>query len=151
MSKDFSGQVERVSKSQPRMIEYNISLNDLRNAPKPGTRYEQVPKKKAKPNGRRPARMAQMLAFAHRLQNALDSGEVEDQAGLATRFGLTRTRVTRLLDLTLLAPDIQEEILFMESENGEEPISERTLKAIVREPSWEEQRKAWRQYRAQQN
>ena len=41
----------------------------------------------------------------------------------------------------LLAPDIQEEILFMETENGEEPISERMLEAIVRESSWDDQRK----------
>jgi len=150
MTKDFSRQVERVPESNPGVVAYRISLDDLRRTPKPGTRCERAPKKKAKPKGRRSTKMAQMLALAHRLQDALDNGEVEDHAGLATRFGLTRTKVTRLLDITWLAPDIQEEILFTGSENGEEPISERMLEAIVRESSWDDQRKAWRQHSAQQ-
>jgi ParB-like chromosome segregation protein Spo0J len=71
---------------------------------------------------RRPARLAIMLAFAHKIQQAIDRGAVRDRAEVARRLGLTRARVTQHLDLTLLAPDIQEQILFAESVDGLEPM-----------------------------
>jgi len=55
---------------------------------------------------RRPARVAIMLALAHKIQQAIDGGVVRDRAEVARRLGLTRARVTQLLDLALLAPDI---------------------------------------------
>jgi len=77
---------------------------------------------------RRPARVAVMLALAHKIQDAIDRGVVRDRAEVARRLGLTRARVTQLMDLTLLAPDVQEQILFAESVDGREPISERQLR-----------------------
>jgi len=96
---------------------------------------------------RRPARVAQMLALAHQLQGALEGGEFKDQAALARQFGLTRGRITKLLDLTLLAPDIQEEVLFLEADNGREPLTEREIHAVTRHLNWAEQRRAWREMR----
>ncbi|MFO8071273.1 MAG: hypothetical protein R6V85_05290 [Polyangia bacterium] len=81
-----------------------------------------------------------MLALAHDLQDKLDCGEHEDQAAAARALGLTRSRLTRLLDLALLAPDIQKEVLFLEAVDGKEPVTERTLREIVRHSSWAEQR-----------
>ncbi|NCO56853.1 MAG: hypothetical protein GW783_10805 [Deltaproteobacteria bacterium] len=43
---------------------------------------------------RRPARVAVMLALAHKIQDAIDRGTVRDRAELARRLGLTRARVT---------------------------------------------------------
>jgi len=40
------------------------------------------------------------------------------------------------MDLTLLAPDIQERILFLESVDGVEPMSERELRRIGCRRSW---------------
>ena len=54
---------------------------------------------------RRPAHVARMLALAHHLQRAIDRGLVPDRATVACRLGLTRARVTQLIDL-LLAPDL---------------------------------------------
>ena len=85
---------------------------------------------------RRPARVAVMLALAHKIQRAIDRGAVRDRAEVARRLGLTRARVTQLLDLTLLAPDIQEEILLAESVGGVEPMSERAVRAAVRVENW---------------
>lgn len=92
---------------------------------------------------RRPARVAVMLALGHRIQAALDSGEYKDQAAAARAFGVTRMRVTQFLNLTFLAPDIQEEILFMKAIAGREPLGERDLREVVRRESWAEQRQAW--------
>jgi ParB-like chromosome segregation protein Spo0J len=84
-----------------------------------------------------------MLALAHRMQAMLDSGEVEDQATLARRLGFSRARVTQLLDLLLLAPDIQEEILFAQVSPGRDPVTEHGLREVVRASLWAEQRDIW--------
>lgn len=92
---------------------------------------------------RRPAKVARMLALAHHLQNAIDRGTVRDRAEVARRLGFTRARITHLLDLTLLAPDLQERILCLEATDGVEPISERALRAVAHAGSWGDQRRAW--------
>jgi hypothetical protein len=89
---------------------------------------------------RRPARVAIMLALAHKIQHAIDRGAVRDRAEAARRLALTRARVTQLIDLTLLAPDIQERILFAESVEGQEAMAERAVRAAVRVESWAKQR-----------
>jgi hypothetical protein len=89
---------------------------------------------------RRPAKVARMLALAHRLEAAITAGEFADRADVARHLGFTRARVTQLLDLTLLAPDIQEAVLEMEAVDGVEPVSERQLRAVVRLAGWGEQR-----------
>jgi hypothetical protein len=91
---------------------------------------------------RRPARVAVMLALAHKIQQAIDAGTVRDRAEIARRLGFTRARVTHLMDLTLLAPDLQEQVLGQEAVDGVEPISERALRAISRKRCWPEQRAA---------
>jgi hypothetical protein len=73
-----------------------------------------------------------------------------DLAHAARVFGLTRARVTQLVNLTLLAPAIQEEILAMPPvTKGRDPITERSLRAIVAEPLWERQVVMWKRHRKQ--
>lgn len=91
---------------------------------------------------RRPARVAVMLALAHKIQEAIARGKVRDQADVARRLGFTRARLTHLLDLLLLAPDVQESVLFLEAVDGVQPISERALRAVAHLRSWEQQRTA---------
>ena len=55
------------------------------------------------PVPRRPLRVAQMLALAHKAQTLIDSNSVQSRAELARRLGFTRARVSQLLGLTLLA------------------------------------------------
>lgn len=96
------------------------------------------------PPPRRPPRAAQMLALAHELQGLIDSGEVRDRATLARHLGLTRARVTQILDLLLLAPDIQEAVLL-----GPAPAAtERRLRAVALEGVWAAQRRLWRKFHA---
>ena len=92
----------------------------------------------------RPARVALMLALAHAIQDAVDRGVVSNQAEAAERLGWSRARISQLLDLTLLAPDLQEQILFSEAVDGREPFSEQGLRGVVRLESWAEQRVAWK-------
>lgn len=57
-------------------------------------------------------RIAHVVALAHAINAALERGEARSQVELAAATGFTGARVTQLLDLTLLAPDIQERLVF---------------------------------------
>ena len=92
---------------------------------------------------RRPAKVARMLALAHHLQGAVDRGLVADRAAVARKLGLTRARVTQLLDLLLLAPDLQMRVLELEAVDGVEPLAERQLRVVVAAGTWPQQRATW--------
>lgn len=93
-------------------IIFTGSFHRVRRGNKPIT-LESKPPNPVKPV-RKPARVARILAFAHKVKQAIEDGEYEDQADTARQLGLTRTRVSQLIDLTWLSPSIQEEILFLE-------------------------------------
>lgn len=88
----------------------------------------------------RPLRVARTLALAHVFRELIDARVVRDQAELASLTGFTRARITQMLDLTLLAPDIQESVLAAEVEGGADNISGRELRKIAAERSWARQR-----------
>ncbi len=95
-----------------------------------------------------PIPLAYTLAFAHHMEMLISSGEVKDRAELARIFGLSRARVTQIMNLTLLAPDIQELILFAETRADETDagfMTERAVRQLVAMADWGEQRKTWRQ------
>ncbi len=91
----------------------------------------------------RPARVARVLALAHRLRDLLDTGQFETHTALARSLAIAVPRLTQLLQLTFLAPDIQEAVLDLEAVDGVEPLTERRLRGIVVD-DWMAQRKAWR-------
>ena len=62
--------------------------------------------------------------MSHKFQRLIDEGKVEDRAELSRQLGASRARSTQMLDLTLLALDIQAEILFMKAADGVELLSE---------------------------
>jgi hypothetical protein len=84
---------------------------------------------------------AQSLALGHRLQRALDRGEVRSHRELAARMGVSHTRVSMLISLTFLAPAIQEILLAGGPETTR--VGFHPLLRISRLASWAEQRKAW--------
>lgn len=93
---------------------------------------------------RRPAVVAVQLALAITWDRALARGELVSRQAIAQSTGLTRARITQLMDLTLLAPDIQEAVLFLEAVNGSEPLGEHTLRKVLRAGCWASQREVWR-------
>ena len=105
-------------------------------------------------SARRPARtatgriprVARMLGLAHRIDAMIRSRELRDLADAARTLGLTRARVTQIMNLLLLAPEIQEAILTAEPiKSGRDPVSERSLRLIVAEPEWERQIELWKE------
>jgi hypothetical protein len=86
-------------------------------------------------------RVVRLMALAIKFQEMVDRGEVRDYADLARLGYVTRARLTQIMNLLLLAPDIQEALL---SSNFTERciITERHLRIVVQTILWEDQRKA---------
>jgi hypothetical protein len=70
-------------------------------------------------------------------------GEFRDYADVARQHGLTRARLTQVMNLLLLAPDIQADVLSLRFPPGREPVTERHLHLVLRSPVWAEQRAVW--------
>ncbi len=88
-------------------------------------------------------RVARMLALAHRWNGLIRSGAVRDQAALAALVGVSRARITQVMDLLRLAPDIQDEILFLEGGRAGGGLRHRDLLPIAALPLWRDQRWVW--------
>ena len=73
---------------------------------------------------------------------------VYDYADLARLGHVTRARVTQIMNLLNLAPDIQEEILYQpRTASDRDPISERQVRSLVAEPDWRRQQRMWREHK----
>ncbi len=95
-------------------------------------------------------RAARLMALAIRLEELIRSGHVPSYAALARLVGVSRARVTQIANLTLLAPDVQEAILFLPpAVKGPGWITERGLRPLVAEPDWVKQRGLWESLRGQ--
>ncbi len=75
--------------------------------------------------------MAQLLRQAVEWRALLESGKASNQAAIARREGITRARVTQVLGMLRLAPEIQQHILSMPKTLGRQTISERALRSIT--------------------
>ena len=88
------------------------------------------------PAGRVP-RVVRLLALAHRIDEMIRTGQIEDLATAARLCGVTRARMTQISNLLLLAPEIQEEILDLPPvTTGRDSVTERNLRNVVAEPDW---------------
>ena len=94
-------------------------------------------------------RIARLMALALRYEGLIRRGDIQDYASLA-RFGLvSRARITQIMNLLNLAPDIQEEILFLpRTLKGRDPITERDIRSITAVPKWVMQRRMWSRLKA---
>jgi len=93
--------------------------------------------------GRRP-RVARLMALAIKFDGLVRNGEVKDYADLARLGQVTRARITQIMNLLQLAPDIQEQLLFLPPvQFGRDPISLRELQSICLTFDWKNQQKAW--------
>lgn len=92
-------------------------------------------------------RITRLMALAIRIQELVDRGEVTDYAEMARHSQVTRARMTQIMDLLLLAPDIQTEILSLpRTTSGRDPIGEKRLRSIAAVPDWRKQRKMWEEF-----
>jgi hypothetical protein len=89
--------------------------------------------------GRRPQipRITRLMALAIKFQAMVERREVRDYADLARLGYVTRARLTQIMNLLLLAPDIQERVLFGIQSSG---CTEKALRVICAQVYWPDQR-----------
>jgi hypothetical protein len=91
-------------------------------------------------------RIARLLALAIRFDGLIRSGAVADYAALAELGHVSRARITQIMNLSLLAPDIQEQILFLpRTRNGRDSLRLAMLQPIALSPDWGRQRRLWKE------
>lgn len=136
---------DRAETSAPKMLlKFEVHKTQKRGRKKLAQGSAPEPEGTESGTGRVP-RISKLMALAIHLQNLVAKGAIRDYAEIARLTGLTRARVTQIMNLNLLAPRIQEEILFMPRiHSGHDPITERDLRSITQEPLWDRQLKAWR-------
>ena len=90
-------------------------------------------------------RVSRLMALAIRFEELIRSGEVIGYAELAALGYVTRARMSQIMSLLCLAPDIQEEVLFLpQILQGRDPIQLRDLLLIAVVPDWRKQRLRWK-------
>ena len=100
----------------------------IRPAPKPG----RVP------------RVARLLALAHRFHCLLRDRVLQNCVEIARLGHVTPARISQVMSLLFLAPDIQEPILFWPRiTQGRDPIRLADLLPIAQELDWSRQRTLW--------
>ena len=82
---------------------------------------------------KQPTRLARMLALAHLVERKVESGELKDYAEAARTLGISRARMTQVMNLLVLSPKTQEAVLL-----GTGFRSERGIRALLGTPSWRE-------------
>ena len=93
-------------------------------------------------------RVAKLLALAHHFEAMLREGVVQSYAELAQLGQVTPARVSQVMALLGLAPDIQEAILFLpRTVRGRDPIQMYDLLPLTTVLDWKTQRHLWERVR----
>jgi len=106
--------------------------------------------RKRPPSGRgseagRVPRVSRLMALAMRLEELIRSGQVTGYAELARLGHVSRARLSQIVSLLRLAPDLQETVLFLpRTLKGRDPIQLRHLLPIAVLPDWRRQRVRWK-------
>jgi hypothetical protein len=111
------------------------------------SRCKQTIQRGVQPTGLSPGRLpriTRLMALAIHFDELLITGEVSSQAALARLGNVTRARLTQVMNLLFLAPDLQQQILEMPLvKTGRAPPTERELRGVAQTPNWREQRRLW--------
>ncbi|MDB4338987.1 hypothetical protein OAA19_02640 [Rubripirellula sp.] len=85
------------------------------------------------------------MALAIKCDRLISDGVIKNQSELAHYAHVTTARMTHIMWLTNLAPEIQEAILFLPRvHEGRDMVTERDLRRIARVMDWGVQRGRWR-------
>ena len=121
-------------------VEVAISLRPRRPKASPGAQNAPVAELAGPP---RIPRITRLMALAIKFQEMVDRGEVRDYADLARLGYVTRARLTQIMNLLLLAPDIQGEILSLTHLSAKAAVPERGLRNVTALVEWTQQRRLW--------
>jgi hypothetical protein len=109
-----------------------------------GSPHLQVRPETAATPAMRLSRVARLMALAIRWDDLVQSGAIKDYAALARLGRVSRARISQILNLLYLAPDLQERLLFLERPpHGRDPIPLVRLQPIAAMRDWKKQRRRW--------
>jgi site-specific DNA recombinase len=95
--------------------------------------------------GGRVPRVSRLMALTIRFEGLVREGKVRNYRDLAEAGQISRARLSQIMGLLNLAPDIQEELLFLpKTIAGPDRFLEKSLRQVARSIDWERQRKQFR-------
>ncbi|MCS7465159.1 hypothetical protein NZK35_00555 [Stieleria sp. ICT_E10.1] len=122
------------------MVKCNVNVNLKKPVKKKAEPADEPPVKR---RGKVP-RISRLMALAIRMDEMLRRGEAQDTIELAKMGKVSQPRLTQILSLSLLAPEIQEALLYLPREmTGRSKIHERNLRPITKQLYWVKQREMW--------
>jgi len=112
-------------------LTFEYALPILRHRP------QKRPPPVVKPVSRRfsPDKVARLLALGHLVQDMVERGDLRDFKEAAIRLHKAESRISQIVSLTRLAPDIQERVLL-----GTLKIAEIHIRKALDSADWDEQR-----------
>ena len=129
--------------AEPRIVACAFPPRPRRRPSPPPRQSDAVAPPASVPLGR-VQRVARLVALALRLEQLVQSGVIANYAELARLGHVSRARVSQILSLRFLAPDLQEAVLFLPpTMRGHDPIHLRQLQRVAAELDWEHQRRLW--------
>ncbi len=89
-------------------------------------------------------RISKLMALAIWFEELLNQEVVESQTALAELVHVSQPRMSQIMNLLLLAPEIQERLLFLPKVTGKDVVTEKMLRKVVEEMDWVRQRESIR-------
>jgi hypothetical protein len=130
--------------SKPVSVDFQFSIKQRGRGAKKRIVEGTAPSDEPKPALEQIPRISRYMALAIHFEDLIRQGVVTDYADLARLGHVTRARVTQIMNLRLLAPEIQEDLLFSEKEGDDRiPIQLTSLQVLATICSWRTQRQLW--------
>ena len=131
--------------SKPVSVDFQFSIKQRGRGAKKRIVEGAATSDESKPALERIPRISRYMALAIHFEDLIRQGVVTDYADLARLGHVTRARVTQIMNLRLLAPEIQEELLLGEKKcDDRSPIQLKSLQVLATRCSWQTQRKLWK-------
>ena len=133
--------------STPVVIEGTMPLTRRGRAARSEANSAGSPLTHSVPSSRIP-RIARLLALAWHVEELVQSGKISSYAAAARLGHVSRARLSQILSLLNLAPDLQEQLLFLQRPAcGRQSLVLRQVLTVVAALDWHEQRRRWRKLR----
>jgi hypothetical protein len=130
--------------SKPVSVDFQFSIKQRGRGAKKRIVEGAAQSDESKPALERIPRISRYMALAIHFEDLIKQGVVTDYADLARLGHVTRARVTQIMNLRLLSPELQEQLLFLELKTANESLNQlETLQSVACDPSWQNQRKRW--------
>lgn len=92
-------------------------------------------------------KLRQRLILAYQIEGLIEEGKAKDLKQVGTWLNISHIKMYLLMNMLILAPSIQEEILFSRN-TAIRLIPEYKMNEIAREASWDKQKKMWQELTA---